>query len=132
MPLASLLTLPESLPQPSPGLADSLAAREGGGTKGLARGSGLTEPADSDLDSPLSPRWRPFAPVEEHVTIEKKTKTCYDLRRPKHVTIREEDQHRADVLDACLSTACWRSELLHLSWVATWDLNVGLGCGCGL
>ena len=63
-PLASLFTLPESLPQPSPCLADSLAAREGGGTKGLARGSGLTEPEESDLDSPLSPRWRPFAPVE--------------------------------------------------------------------
>lgn len=52
-----------------------MAAREGGGTKGLARGSGLTKPEDSDLDSPLSPRWRPFAPVKEWIMLENNTKT---------------------------------------------------------
>jgi len=41
--------------------------------------------------------------------------------------LKKKTEAEIDVLDACLSTAWWRVELLHVSWVATWDLNVGLG-----
>lgn len=58
---SSCLVLPFSLPLPSSCL--SLAAKAAGGTKGLARGSGLAEPDDSDLDKPLSLCWRPFGPA---------------------------------------------------------------------
>ena len=49
---SSLLTLPVSLPPPSP--LFNLAVKAAGGTNGLARGSGLAKPGGSDLNSPLS------------------------------------------------------------------------------
>jgi len=86
----------------------------------LARGSGLTEPEDSDLDSPLSPRWRLFAPVKGHVMLENSTKSepeDSDLDSPLSprwrpfapvkdcVMLKKKTEAEIDVLDACLSTA---------------------------